>query len=66
LVKVVKRSKIFIKLSVYLGSRNNNLYALKVYLPGANKEDAFKREVEFLENLKFPHLINLVDSKINA
>ena len=39
---------------------------MKVYHPGASKEDAFKIEVDFLTKLNFPHLINIVDSRINA
>lgn len=47
--------------SVYLGSRKGQLYALKVYLPGANREAAFRMEVKFLKQLRFAHLINLVE-----
>ena len=28
--------------NVYLGSKDGQLYALKVYLPGASKEEAFQ------------------------
>ena len=31
--------------SVYLGSKGPELYALKVYLPGSSKEEAYKLEV---------------------
>jgi serine/threonine protein kinase len=52
--------------SVYLGGKDNHLYALKVYHGGASKEDAFKIEVDFLTKLSFPNLINIVDSRLNA
>lgn len=51
---------------MYLGSKNNTLYALKVYFPGASKEEAFKIEVDFLAKLNYPHLINLVDQRAQA
>lgn len=35
-------------------------------MPGASKEDAFKIEVDFLSKLNFPHLINLVDHRVQA
>jgi hypothetical protein len=49
-----------------LGSKDNQLYALKVYQQGINKEEAFKIEVDFLSKLSCPYLINMVDSKQDA
>ena len=37
-----------------------------MYFPGPSKEESFKREVEFLANLHFRYLINLVGSKIDG
>lgn len=56
----------YVKLSVYLGSKNNQLFALKVYLPGQSKVEAFKIEVDFLSKLNFKHLINIVDHREKA
>lgn len=55
-------------LSVYLGSKRKEkqLYAIKVYGYGITKEEGFKREVEFLQKLKFKYLINIVEADINA
>ena len=49
-----------------MGSKDNTLYALKVYFPGESKEEAFKIEVAFLAKLNYPHLINLIDHRIQA
>ena len=37
-----------------------------MYLAGASKEEAFKREVEFLAKLNFKNLINMVDAKLDG
>ena len=37
-----------------------------MYLPGASKEEAFKIEVDFLSKLNFPHLINIVDHRLQS
>lgn len=31
--------------NVYLASKNQDLFAIKVYFPGSSKEEAFKKEV---------------------
>ncbi len=41
--KVDKQSNLLILFSVYLGSKGKNLYALKIYFAGMNKDEAFKR-----------------------
>lgn len=64
--RVVKQGKFFFYPSVYLGSKDKKLYAIKIYGYGISKEEGFKREVEFLKNLKHPYLINMVDSDLNA
>ncbi len=38
-----KPGKPFFIFSVYLGSKANQLYALKIYAQGINKDEAFKR-----------------------
>lgn len=53
-------------LSVYLGSKNHDLFALKVYLPGPGKEAAYKVEADFLAKLNYKHLINMVDHRPQA
>lgn len=52
--------------NVYLASKNNQLYALKVYLPGPSKEAAYQVESEYLSKLKHPHLINLISHNPKA
>lgn len=64
--KEAKLSTIFAYPSVYLGSKEKELYAIKVYFPGPSKETSFKREVDFLSALNFKHLINIVASKADA
>lgn len=49
-----------------MGSKDKDLFAIKVYFPGHSKEESFKREVDFLSQLNFKNLINIVESKINA
>jgi hypothetical protein len=38
-----KQGKTFDNFSVYLGSKGNQLCALKIYSPSLSKEEAFKR-----------------------
>lgn len=52
--------------NVYLASKNNQLYALKVYLPGSSKEAAYLVETDFLHQLKHPHLINMISHNPKA
>lgn len=52
--------------SVYLASKDQELFAIKVYLAGHSREVAFEKEVEFLSKLKFQYLINIVNSKIDG
>lgn len=49
-----------------MGSKGSELYALKVYLPGASKEAAYKIEADFLGKLNYKHLINMVDHRPQA
>ena len=51
---------------MYLGSKDKDLYAIKVYFAGASKEEAFKKEVDFLGKLNFKNLINMVEYKIDG
>lgn len=50
---------------MYLGSKDDELYALKVYLPGAGKAAAYQLEVDLLGQFHHSHLINMIahDSK---
>ena len=65
-MKEDKPSKNIPYVSVYLGSKNHQLYALKVYLPGPGKEAAYKIEADFLSKLNYRHLINMVDHRPQA
>ena len=46
--------------NVYLGSKDSRLYALKIYLPGVSKEEAYQLEIKFLDKLKNSLLINMI------
>ena len=55
------QAKYFLDLfSVYLGSKGDDLYALKLYMPGASKLAAYKLQVELLSQFNHPHLINMI------
>ena len=51
---------------VYLGAKNAQTYALKVYGVGPTKEAAYKIEAELLSKLKHPNLINMVTHRPQA
>jgi serine/threonine protein kinase len=47
--------------SVYLGRRNENRFALKVYRTGASREAAYRKEVEVLSAIEHENHIKMLD-----
>jgi len=52
--------------NVYLGTKEHQTFALKIYSSGVVKEAAYKIEVELLAKIDHPNIIRIVDHRPRA